>query len=201
MTKEDPSLPNLTRTEVCKRYYERNKEKIKQKAKEAKDKGLYKERLDRYKEKHKEESKEYNKKYYEENKERISEESKKYYYDNHEKYLIKNRLNYHKNKVLKTEEEKQSTKEKLRLITANRREENKPNVIKSNRIKKWKSRGVICDDWNKLYDKYININNCEECNIELISGIFGSNKKCLDHNHTTGEFRNILCNLCNCRRR
>jgi hypothetical protein len=33
--------------------------------------------------------------------------------------------------------------------------------IKSYRISKWKSRGVICDDWNELYDKYINTTNCE----------------------------------------
>jgi len=32
MTREDPSLPNLTRAEVCKRYYENNKKIINQKA-------------------------------------------------------------------------------------------------------------------------------------------------------------------------
>jgi len=190
----------LTRAEVCKRYYERNKEKIKQKAIEATEKGLYKERLDRYKEEHKEELKQKQKEYYQANKEVISEKNKIKYYNNHEESLIKNRISYHKNKVLKTEEEKQANKEKQRLITEKRREENKPNIIKSNRIRKWKSRGVICDDWNELYDKYINTNNCEECNIELIEGMYGSNKKCLDHCHKTGEFRNVLCHTCNVKR-
>ena len=47
---------------------------------------------------------------------------------------------------------------------------------------------------------YINTTNCEECNIELIEGRYGNNKKCLDHCHKTGEFRNVLCQTCNVRR-
>tara|TARA_R110001606_G_scaffold158946_1_gene302835 strand:+ start:132 stop:482 length:351 start_codon:yes stop_codon:yes gene_type:complete len=75
------------------------------------------------------------------------------------------------------------------------------NGKKLNRITNWKHRGVITDDFDELYEKYINTNNCEECNVELIHGMFGSNKKCLDHNHKTGQFRNILCQGCNLRRR
>jgi len=71
---------------------------------------------------------------------------------------------------------------------------------KSQRIHNWKKTGVICDDFNKLYDYYINCWNCEECNIELIEGCYGANKRCLDHNHKTGKFRNIVCNTCNVRR-
>ena len=67
---------------------------------------------------------------------------------------------------------------------------------KSYRITNWKKSGVKCDDWDKLYDKYINTWNCEECNVELKEGNF-KNKKCLDHNHDNGEFRNIICNRCN----
>ena len=71
---------------------------------------------------------------------------------------------------------------------------------KSHRISCWKQFGVISDDFNLLYEKYINTNNCEECNVELIHGNFGNNKKCLDHCHKSGEFRNILCCGCNTRR-
>jgi len=72
--------------------------------------------------------------------------------------------------------------------------------IKSNRISKWKRRDVISDDYDKLYEMYINTKNCQECNIELIEGKYGNNKKGLDHCHKTGEFRNVLCQTCNVKR-
>lgn len=72
---------------------------------------------------------------------------------------------------------------------------------KSNRINTWKNYGVIHNDFNQLYDYYINCKNCEECKIELIEGNYGNNKKVLDHDHDTGIFRNVLCHTCNVKRR
>ena len=72
---------------------------------------------------------------------------------------------------------------------------------KSGRITNWKKRGVIHDDFNSLYEYYINCKFCEHCNVELVEGSFGNNKKVLDHDHETGLFRNILCHICNCKRR
>ena len=69
--------------------------------------------------------------------------------------------------------------------------------IKSRRKSIWRSRGVVSDDFDALYEKYINTTNCEKCNIELVDGIYGFNKRCLDHDHNTGEFRFILCCRCN----
>jgi hypothetical protein len=61
---------------------------------------------------------------------------------------------------------------------------------KSTRINNWKRLGIICDDWDTLYERYINTNNCERCNKEI-------KKKCLDHNHNTGEIRYVCCYSCN----
>ena len=72
---------------------------------------------------------------------------------------------------------------------------------KTSRISNWKQRGIVYDDYNSLYDLYISVWNCEECNVELVEGSYGNNRKCLDHDHITGQFRNVLCNTCNLRRR
>ena len=71
---------------------------------------------------------------------------------------------------------------------------------KSYRISAWKQRGVKCDDYNALYDRYIATTNCEICDCVLTTGT-KKDCRCLDHNHISGEVRNILCKSCNLVRR
>lgn len=70
-----------------------------------------------------------------------------------------------------------------------------PHIKKSMAIARWKRYGVISTDYDALYDKYLNTNSCEKCNVKIEGK--GRNKKCLDHCHTSGLFRQILCNNCN----
>lgn len=60
-------------------------------------------------------------------------------------------------------------------------------------IYRWKSRGVISDDYNKLYELNMSINNCQLCNI-LFDNV---NPRCLDHDHATGLYRQTICQNCN----
>tara|TARA_R110001592_G_scaffold326682_1_gene607583 strand:+ start:958 stop:1245 length:288 start_codon:yes stop_codon:yes gene_type:complete len=72
-----------------------------------------------------------------------------------------------------------------------------PKGKKINRISTWKANGVLCEDFDKLYDYYLSVKCCEICDIELCEGKVKRNRKCLDHNHETGQFRYVLCNTCN----
>ena len=71
--------------------------------------------------------------------------------------------------------------------------------IKSRRISTWKSYEGMSQDynWDEIYITYISTDFCHYCDVELVEGNYGSNKKCLDHHHITGEIRGILCNTCN----
>jgi len=103
-------------------------------------------------------------------------------------------------------EYREKNKERLRLLRKDWRENNKDKIKeynesekgkKTKRISKWKSRGVISNNYDELYDYYINCKNCENCNIELCEGNKNPNRRCLDHDHNTGLFRKVLCNTCN----
>jgi hypothetical protein len=68
-----------------------------------------------------------------------------------------------------------------------------PHRKKSMRIAQWKLRGVIDNDYNALYEQYLEATNCEAC-----KSVFKSTRdRCLDHNHDTGMFRQFLCRSCN----
>jgi len=126
-----------------------------------------------YREKNREKILQQKREYYEENKEKISKRQKEYY-----------------------EENKES------ILTQQKEYQKKPERVKVRRIKDWKKLGVICDDFDALYDKYMNTTHCEECNVLLTYDTTSTaTTKCLDHCHETGMFRNILCNVCNLQRR
>ena len=60
---------------------------------------------------------------------------------------------------------------------------------------KWKNRGVKFTDeeFEFIWGIYENIENCMLCSKHFNDSF----DKCLDHNHSTGEVRYILCRSCN----
>ena len=73
---------------------------------------------------------------------------------------------------------------------------------KLRRICDWKKSGVIHQNFDELYEKYINTELCELCNVKLtVDKRNTPTTRCLAHCHGTGEFRNVLCHSCNTKRR
>ena len=106
------------------------------------------------------------------------------YYTNHEQMLEKAKV------YRETEQRKQYMKEFRASETG----------MKSMRITHWRQSGVKHDNFDELYDIWKAATNCADCDVNLIEGNIGSNHKCLDHDHTTGLFRDIVCHKCNVHR-
>ena len=60
-------------------------------------------------------------------------------------------------------------------------------------ISHWKQYGLIADNMDELYERYLNSTNCELCGNEYKN----TRDRCLDHDHNTGLFRNVVCHSCN----
>ena len=60
----------------------------------------------------------------------------------------------------------------------------------------WKRRGLDMSNFEGIYLFYINCTHCELCNKEFTN----TRDRQMEHNHATGEFRNVVCNKCNHRK-
>ena len=71
-------------------------------------------------------------------------------------------------------------------------------AIKSSRKKAWRERGLNMENFEEIYERYINTTHCDLCDVELTEDkINTKTTRCMDHSHVTGEFRNVVCISCN----
>tara|TARA_R100000541_G_C1840906_1_gene75892 strand:+ start:95 stop:529 length:435 start_codon:yes stop_codon:yes gene_type:complete len=82
----------------------------------------------------------------------------------------------------------------------NRQWSQTPKGRKSSTIRSWKTGGLI-GDYDAIYERYINTTHCDDCKIVLATDGQSRTTRCMDHNHKTGEFRNVLCKKCNSSKR
>ena len=136
----------------------------------------------------------------EERKERKRIRDKKYREKNKEKHKEYSKIHYQKNKEKRNKQSAEwakNNREKCVKSSMKSHAKNPKSTFKA----KWKNRGLLWDteeEFNTIWDKYINTDNCSNCNL-----VFGEHdilkltKKCMDHDHTNGKFRSILCSYCN----
>ena len=125
------------------------------------------------------------------------ERRKEYYKKNREKEL-KRAIEYnnkHKQKLQKIRKERDKNR-KEEIKEYNQAYRRTPQGKKRQRISEWKSQGMIADDFDAWYVKYINCNECNFCHKEFTS----TKNRHLDHNHDINDcenIRGILCKDCN----
>ena len=74
-----------------------------------------------------------------------------------------------------------------------------PRDLKNRKVYDWKRYGLICregETYDDIFDRVQNTTNCELCNILLTEGNCKTGRA-MDHNHSTGYFRMVLCMKCN----
>jgi hypothetical protein len=93
------------------------------------------------------------------------------------------------------------TKQKLYIQKYNQQYMKRSNVKKYYIIKNWKRIGVICNNFDEMYQIYSDCTECNFCGQTFIPYENGYNyDKHLDHDHKiTNRFniRAILCRICN----
>ena len=130
--------------------------------------------------------------------EKVLTPTQKYYQKNRVAIIERNKARYNHNKehVLKQKKEYYKTNRETK-IEYQRNYYKCPEKKKAQNIAMWKKLGVISEDYDALYEKWSSTDKCELCDISITRGRGLIGKKHLDHDHETGEFRNILCGKCN----
>lgn len=121
------------------------------------------------------------------------EQPKMSYYQRNRDAILQQRKSYYENNKDKRKTYYENNKEKI-LARENQYYKNEDGK-KRKTINAWKRMGLVADDYEALYDLRKNAEKCWVCE----KAFQPDDKRCLDHDHETGKFRQILCYSCNVR--
>jgi len=100
----------------------------------------------------------------------------------------------YKNKCKKCykKEWRKKNKEKLKQQSKEWKQNNKEKSKKSDKISQWKQKGLISENYDQIYQLWLDSTHCDKCGCDYNGTI-----KDMEHCHTTGRFRAIVCHKCN----
>ena len=130
-------------------------------------------------------------------KQRQREASKKYRENNKEKEQFRHKKYREKNKEKKKETNKKYREDNKEYFKEYYQSDNGK---KSNTISSWKSMGLIETNefLEEIYELYLNQEECNACGVQLTrTGKNSTTEANMDHDHSTGKFRHIICGYCN----
>jgi len=104
-------------------------------------------------------------------------------------YMKEYNEKYKEKRSQQQKEWRQNNKEKRKEYNQKYYEKEKKSIF----IRIWKQKGLICDDYDQVYQLWFDSTHCDICGCQYTK----KNKKSMEHCHTTGAFRGIVCNRCN----
>ena len=145
--------------------------------------------------------------WYLDNKVKVKTQKKEYNENNKEKVKqlrkITSRRDYEKRRDKLLDYQKEYYKNNKESIDSYKKVYNQTyNGKKKITKNSWKGYGLNMENFDEIYERYLNTTNCDNCDILLTQGRYTTpTTRCMDHDHITGNFRNILCQSCNVRRK
>lgn len=88
----------------------------------------------------------------------------------------------------------EKNKERWRKYKRNNPEKYK----KAHKKATWRKAGLNMENFEEIYDRYINTSHCDMCEVLLtVDTVSTKTTKCMEHSHISGELRGIVCHSCN----
>ena len=110
-----------------------------------------------------------------------------------------NRQYYQKNREKLKAQTREYRKNNLEKLTKRERAFHKTRINKFDyRVKTWMGQGIKSQEWENVFQRYTSTMMCDCCGVDFEGK--GKFKKSLDHDHLSGEVRNIICHDCNVKR-
>lgn len=150
------------------------------------------EKSTKYIQQHIDQVKEYRKKYYQEHKEESSARFKKYYEKNSDVLKEKSKNYHHQNReenIQKMRERRRKDPEKQKQIYRKEYEKDKSRIVYYNRKRRL---GVTKEQYLQMLK-----DQNQRCAICEITVEENGKQLCVDHDHSNGRIRMLLCNRCN----